>query len=427
MKSAMSPSALPSFEATCELLRNLAPPTTLIHVGAGNGAGIMHSWHDWQVPDVHLIDVDAMRLAWAEKRAHIQNRQVHTAILGNNEELCFWHSTSNPDEDGLKPVAELRELWPRLREVKRTQSQCTTLDALLPVAAQAQNGDAWIFVDCLPALAVLNGAQAWLAHTSVLGLRVLIEDLPSFTEDSTLTAIEQWLLPQGFRKLHVTESNHPALGHALFVRDWHSTLRAQIQTQEQENFRALAEQRRLASEWQQQSAQFAQAREEFAATIESLEEQIAKLTSGIARVSEEKVVLEASLNAAREQALVLTQARDEQAGLVQEIQNQVAELMTALNEQRSLTEEHQQQLVNVNQARATLDEENSSLRKQLQDLMVQMRASQELAREAEKKVAEMEAEVAERDARQRMLNEEISRAEAQIDLIKDILLREPGL
>ena len=44
-----------------------------------------------------------------------------------------------------------------------------------------------------------------------------------------------------------------------------------------------------------------------------------------------------------------------------------------------------------------------------------------------KRIAEMEAELAEFAHRQRLLDDEMIKAEAQIDLIKDVLLREPGI
>ncbi|HNP52608.1 MAG TPA: hypothetical protein PKJ85_12560, partial [Nitrosomonas nitrosa] len=43
------------------------------------------------------------------------------------------------------------------------------------------------------------------------------------------------------------------------------------------------------------------------------------------------------------------------------------------------------------------------------------------------RIAQLESDLAELNTRQHLLNDEITRAEIQIDLIKDVLLREPGL
>jgi hypothetical protein len=42
-------------------------------------------------------------------------------------------------------------------------------------------------------------------------------------------------------------------------------------------------------------------------------------------------------------------------------------------------------------------------------------------------MANLKAQYSESDARQRLLNDEMIKAEAQLELIKDVLLREPGL
>jgi hypothetical protein len=49
-----------------------------------------------------------------------------------------------------------------------------------------------------------------------------------------------------------------------------------------------------------------------------------------------------------------------------------------------------------------------------------------LLQESRSRVAQLECQWADLDSRHRLLNEEITKAEGQIDLIKDVLLREAG-
>ncbi|MEI6334674.1 MAG: hypothetical protein WCS87_08960, partial [Methylococcaceae bacterium] len=88
----------------------------------------------------------------------------------------------------------------------------------------------------------------------------------------------------------------------------------------------------------------------------------------------------------------LTLAKDEQAKLAAERQAQNQQLTLAKDEQAKLATERQRQL-----------------------------------EEMQKRIQQLEGQNAEFALRQSLLQEEIVRAEAQIDLIKDVLLREPGL
>ncbi len=48
-------------------------------------------------------------------------------------------------------------------------------------------------------------------------------------------------------------------------------------------------------------------------------------------------------------------------------------------------------------------------------------------RSKDERIAQLETLATERERRQQLLQEELIKAEAQIELIKDLLLREPGL
>jgi hypothetical protein len=88
----------------------------------------------------------------------------------------------------------------------------------------------------------------------------------------------------------------------------------------------------------------------------------------------------------------LTQARDEQAKVAAERQTQIQQLTQARDEQAKLAAERQRQLD-----------------------------------EMKKRLQQIEGQNTEFATHQTLLQEEVVRAEAQIDLIKDVLLREPGL
>ena len=211
-------------------VKQLAPPQTLIHIGAGTGQGDMHQWHTWPIAQALIIDADPTRLEWAERLAASQPRwQVVSAIVAELPGSVTYHQASNPDEDGLIPAQCLSTLWPNLRATGQTQCPAQDLDQLLaqPDAPTLQQGNAWLLVDCLPALSILKGAVSTVAQCSVIWVRAMLQPIDGITPDAALTDIAHFLQARGFKCLSVTESHQPALGHALFVRDWQTAWQQQ--------------------------------------------------------------------------------------------------------------------------------------------------------------------------------------------------------
>ena len=88
----------------------------------------------------------------------------------------------------------------------------------------------------------------------------------------------------------------------------------------------------------------------------------------------------------------------------------------------------------LEQKNSTMAEQRTALENQVRTLTLRHDEHAKLAAERQRQLAELQQQMekkqsadAEVSARQQMLHEEVVRAEAQIDLIKDILLREPGL
>jgi hypothetical protein len=98
----------------------------------------------------------------------------------------------------------------------------------------------------------------------------------------------------------------------------------------------------------------------------------------------------------------MTQSRDEQTQLAAERQTQIETLVHERNYQA-------QQALSLSQSHTECEQLHNQLQQQ------------------EAIMANLKAQYSESDARQRLLNDEMIKAEAQLELIKDVLLREPGL
>jgi hypothetical protein len=361
-----------------ELLSRIMPPQAIIHIGAGAGIGDMHLWKRWAVPHALIIDANPARLDWVESLAAENPAwQVRAVVLSDGNNEVDYYRASNPDQDGLISPEKLAVLWPNLHTRESMRRQTHRLDSLLgdlALASFRQDLSTWLLIDCLPALTILEGAGSDLDRWSVLWLRVLLKPLADDDTVGTLNELEIYLRPRGYRCIHVFEENHPAVGKALFIRDWHGQLMPIIKKLNEENSaiiteKVIFEQQALIvnNDLQNKISVLAEVHDEQSQLVAERQAQVVALTK-------EKTALLEELKVLGEEIITLRKTRDEQARIATEVHNEFEHLQSKLQ----LREIH---------------------------------------------VVKLESELAERDVRQRMLNEEMIKAEAQIDLIKDVLMR----
>lgn len=173
--------------------------------------------------------------------------------------------------------------------------------------------------------------------------------------------------------------------------------------------------------------------------------QIEALTQANTVLEQEKLLLQAERDALANEAATLNQAKDQQAQLVSERSSIIEALTQERDSYADQANERQSQIEALSQTNTVLAQERAVMTERYDVLEREMAAARDeqtqmvihknnefeqlrnqLQRQLEN-IAAFEAEISERDARQHMLNEEMIKAEAQIDLIKDVLLREPGL
>ena len=316
-------------------LRRIMPPAALIHVGAGRGTGAMHQWRDWDVPAAWLVDAEPAQLAWAERLAAIHpGWQVCPALLAESDGETPYYRASNPAESGLVPTSRLAALWPNLREEEHGGRPGTRLDTLLAGSAELPGGAGWwLIVDCLPALRVLQGAPETLDRCSVLWLRALLQPLPETEPGAALEELQAFLAPLGFRCVQITESNHPALGETVFVRDWAQRLQpvidelhagdAQRQEQNRQLSARLAEQEAATQATAQERNAQAGLAAERQAQLATLAKEKSELSDRFAQLDKDHAAVTAALKTAQADLAARTGERDAQAKLATERQAQL--------------------------------------------------------------------------------------------------------
>ena len=445
-----------------EFLRLVAPPQAVIHIGAGTGKGELHQWRQWEVPYAVLIEADEARLDWANSSL-AENPQWHTAcvVLSDVNAEADFYTASNPAEDGLIAAEQLRVLWPNLSTREQQKRQVQRLDNLLqeePYQALQQAQTVWTIIDCLTCLAILKGAGHEIEKWSVLCVRVLLKPLPEENTVGTLHDIEDYLLPYGYRCIEVTESNNPAVGSALFVRDWQAVLLPKNNQLSQNNSQLVTD--KLVLQQQLLDCQAAndaltQERDQSAKVAAERQIQLEELTKAKVGVDQEKTALIQSRDVLSNELKATQQVRDQQAQLAVERQKGIDALTQERDQFAKQVAERQTQLEALTKSKAAVDQEKTALIQgrdalsnevtslnQARDQQAQLVNDRQahidaLTQERDQLQAQLEQQDAvmvklkdqysESDLRQRLLNDEMFKAEAQLELIKDVLLREPGL
>jgi hypothetical protein len=219
--------------------------------------------------------------------------------------------------------------------------------------------------------------------------------------------------------------------------------------------KARDEQAKLATGQQQQMELLTKAKDEQAKLIFELQAQVEQLTSEREESAKRQKVdnaikqkLDASAKLVAElqaQVQQLTQERDAHVKLASERQQEIAKLTSARDEQVKLAGDRQDQidalilsqdeqahqqkdLKKLNESQKTqidqLEKEKQQLQYQLTNVKKKNDEVIKTAEDRKQRIEQLEQDIAEKGYRQQLLDEELIKAEAQIELINDLLIRE---
>lgn len=303
-------------------------------------------------------------------------------LLAEQDGPATYHHLSLVAESGLIPAETLQCCWPNIRTLATHVTTGICLDSAVD---RVQNGTEpntnhrkanWLWLGCLPALPLLRGATACLAHTDVLFARVITH--AAAQADSALEPLREYLLHKHFTLLCIQPERNPALATAVFVRQHKPEL---IQQLKQEVQAKQALQAKLDAEAKALAEAKAQAQQLSTdkATLQTQKDAEAKAKAEAQQKLDAESKAKAESNTQRDllvkEKAALTAARDEQAKLA-------AERLSALT------------------------------------------AHQQAAFNKQKQLQLVETENKEFVARQLLMKSELSKAEAQIELMKELFLRD---
>ncbi len=323
-------------------------------------------------------------------------------LLPRRGEVAFY--TSNlATESGLLPSEDLQQLWPNLHTLQSSQRKATALAQLLAPEQAHQ----WLLLDCLPAAALLHGVVATaLAQVDVVVARVLLTE-PEHAGQSAqpipgASLAELTVLLPEFTQLALQPSRHPAIAHVLLVRNYRKKQEQQMKVQKALEADLAASNKAKDAETQAKQAALqardeqAKAKQAFQAQLQQVQQQNAEFLKKQELQANVLQALEADLAASNKAKDAETQAK--QAAL------------QARDEQAKAKEGLQIQLQQAQQQNAEL------IKKQEQQAQTQQALQADLN---EYKAKQQEAEY-----REALVQQEMAKVEAQMELLKELLLEE---
>ena len=467
-------------QAIAQILRAISPPTTLVHVGWGNGLGELVQWTQWQVPHAYVIEAEeskaaaceAQALALAQTWSQVHNpwQTICATLSAQNAEQAY-HMASNPTESGLLPPESLQHAWPHLQTVATQTVTTRSLDDLWqdlsPPLPRAQvKSHTWLIIDCLPAADILSGGAKTLQSAHVVCARSLLADRAKLC-DQMRTA--------GWLEVCWAESQHPAFGHAWFTRDTalelgnatrhHAQLVAErdalAQAKESEiaaKNQALTDRDALVKAKQIETAAKTQAlaeRDALAQAKGQLQSQLEAFKKAIAESQAQLGITNQAQTDLKSQLSAITQAQARLKIELEEANKRHAQLETerdtlvkakelettgkakALAERDSLAKAKDAETAAKNQVLAERDAlskaketETASLikAKTEKDAFAKEKQTLEaMLNESQERLQQLQSANQELQNRQHLQHEDLVKAEAQIEMIKDLLLREQGI
>jgi hypothetical protein len=396
-----------TMDTAMHMLGKVAPPDALIHIGAGTGHGPLHQWQNWPLELAVLIDGDSEKLAWAKAKGSQETWHVLGQVVGPQTGSQTWYKASISRESGLLAPEKLNDLWPNLSTRKQEEVTAKSLaDCLEQTPFSKVTGCVWTILDCLPALPLLQGAENILAHCQVIAARVLLPPQDeSDRQDASLNYLEAWLEARGFQCVQTVETLHPDLGYCFFARNWPEETR--IRTRERDaKAKEAADTHKQLDELGQAKGQLEKDLGARTKERDAKAKQVQELTGERDAKAKQIQELTKERDAKAKEAQDLTKERDAQSKQVQDLTKQ-------RDAKAKEAQDRQEQLKKVQTEKDNALSRIKELEQQKSDAVQKYQHQEQQSRE---------------DAyRQSQLQEELTRAEAQIELIKDLLLREQGL
>ena len=446
-----------------------------IIIGAGNGSQLS----DWrQLGCGHLLLAEAHPRQAEELGRRLRHEQgerlLALALTADEQPMATLQPLNNLAYSSLNAAIGLFEHYPNLRSGEALQVPARSLGQLLAEQALDEQQPHLLLIAAPgQAMQLLQGTPAGVLQ-AFTWLLIECSSEPLYQCDASASEISAWLQGLGYDLVSddpdaiypqskMLFKRNPSMLESLRLSSEVAELRSQrvhaaqasrqqiaaMQQQLQQRDATLVEQTRLTNERQTQIDMLAKENAELTAALDALGKE--KISLGVARdeqtkklaserqaqidaLGKEKADLASARDALAREKSELTKARDEQAKLASERQAKIdalsiekADLAAAgdalSKEKIEITKTRDEQTKLASERKGQLDKITAE-RDQVQKSVAEQKKTFD---NAQQQIKTLENEASESLQRQQLLQEELIKAEAQIELIKDLLLREPGL
>jgi hypothetical protein len=400
-------------------LRHLAgrPLGCAVHVGAGTGT-VLPGYDGLLVKKLCFIEGDSENAARLRSQTNLPiQASVRELVVGASARELIWNRYSLASLNGPLDAAAWTAMYPRLRLESSLARTSVPLAQLLSEALE-------VVGDGEPNLLVLD-----VAGQEALLLRSID---PALLQRFEWVAVRSCAQPPNttWNRTEVTLDILQAVGYTL---EFSLTDTDPVWPVHLLRFDVVAHRVRLQEARIAELEALLAAADEHAAVATGLAEKAAaterasrlELETRLEALAQAKAVAE---QATTEQAAALREARTEHAAALDQA-FRARDESTKLSADRDALATERTKLIAERDAlsaeRTKLAAERDGLAKE-KAMLVQARDEQtKAAREAKQRLTQVEGELAELGARYGLLQEELVKAEAQIELIADLLLREP--
>ena len=391
---------------------------------------------DWQaVLTPELLKLSNEKNTIVSEQLTLQHQLTQQTAI-NNELNKQVHDLAKVAEEQAKLATERQTRNEALAQESASHAQQlqTQVDALSQTNAAlaeekntvTQNRDA--LSNELTAISVARDEQTHLATEQQAQIEALVHERDTHAQQSQQLQTQVDALSQANSVLaeekNTVTQNRDALSNELTAISVVRDEKTHLATEQQAQIEALVHERdSLVQQVQESQLQVQTLNQEKSGLVELRD----TLSNDIVALTQARDVQTNLVNECQNRLEALTQERDHQVTHAQQLQTQVEALSqtnTALNQEKSAFAEQQDQLKNELAAlKQSVDQQALSL-SQSHTECEQLHAR---LQQQEAIMANLKAQYSESDVRQRLLNDEMIKAEAQLELIKDVLLREPGL
>jgi hypothetical protein len=311
-----------------------------MHVGAGDGSDLSR-YLQWGTSAALVVDADETVVK--DLSPVVETRpgwHLVNALLGDRVGEVDYYLATNPSESAIFPPERLSPIWRNLRTAELRPMNAVTLETLIDGVGRLASQFNWAFIDCLPALPILIGAGRYLELLDVIVARVVLDDELLPIEGTSKADLDHYLQDRGYRCLAYDQERHPAIGKALYLRDWKASLATRLAAMQA----SASDQTQQLADRQVELDQLRQASEMHAALVAERDEMVKLL-------AREREAQDQRQQESRQWADGLKEAHELQSRLAQDCIQQVAQITLERDEQSRMVAELQQRVETVTRAR----------------------------------------------------------------------------